>query len=274
MPRTWLLCLLLLAGALVLAREARLNGTGMAVAHILDVGQGDSILLVSPTGKQVVIDGGPDLSTLKELAARMPFFDRSIDLVVLTHPNLDHLAAFPSLLARYRVGQVLFTGVSFESDAYREFLDLVDAQDIPILTPDSSHDIDLGDGLRLDVVWPTADLWGAPTKDENNTSIVLRAIAGSSSLLLTGDMEEEEEREVLASGADIRSTYLKVAHHGSKTSTSTGFLLAVDPELAVISVGAKNSYGHPHPIVLERLRHFGVPVRTTAQEGTITLPLR
>jgi competence protein ComEC len=266
-------CVALFVAAIFAVSQARVGGTGETLVHILDVGQGDSILLVSPSGKQVLVDGGPDLSALSLIAQHMPFFDRSIDLLVLTHPNLDHLASLPQLLSRYRVARVLLTGVDFESDIYDEFLALLDEMDIALLTPDPMIDIDFGDGLTFDVVWPRDTLWGKPTKDENNTSIVLRAITGSRSILLTGDMEEKEEREILASGADIRSTYLKVAHHGSKTSTSTGFLLAVDPELAVISVGAKNSYGHPHSVILERFRHFGIPVRTTAQEGTVTLRL-
>lgn len=261
----------LLTVTLLAAREYRLAYPGALVVSFLDVGQGDSALIVSPAGKQVVIDGGPDLSALEGLGRHMPFFDRSIDLLVLSHPQLDHMAAFPEILRRYTVGAVLMTGVRYRIARYQEFLTLLKQQNIPILIADPAKDLDLGGGASLDVVWPPPTLYNASMKEVNNSSIVLRALYGGRAVLFTGDMEEEEERAVLASRADIDADVLKVAHHGSKTSSSSGFLLAVDPSLAVISVGRTNRYGHPHPAVVARYEHFGIPLRTTAEEGTITL---
>jgi competence protein ComEC len=134
---------------------------------------------------------------------------------------------------------------------------------------DPTKDIDLGDGVTLDVIWPPPTLLGRDMKDVNNSSIVARVLYGSDAVLLGGDAEEKEERDVLASGADIRATVLKAGHHGSKTSSGTGFLLAVDPDTVAISCGRDNSYGHPHQVILDRFRALGIPARVTAWEGDI-----
>ncbi len=263
----------LIVTSIAAVREYRVRPDGFVHVDILDVGQGDSMLITGPTGKQVVIDGGPDDSALAELAERMSFFDRSIDLVILSHPDLDHVAAIPDILERYRIGAVIFTGLNHSNTPYKQMLDLLREKQIPVIVADPSKDIDLGEGLILDLLWPPPIYAGVERDDGNNTSIVLRLTYGEDSILFTGDMEEKEEREMLAAGIDVTADILKVAHHGSKTSTSTGFLLAVDPELAVISAGRDNRFGHPHAVVLDRLRHFMIPVRITAQEGAIELIL-
>lgn len=262
---------MLVLGVFVAWREYRLANPGALEVHVLDVGQGDSIFMVSPTGKQVLIDGGPNLATLRGLGKYMPFFDRSIDLLVLSHPDLDHIASFPEVLRRYQVKSVLMTGIDTSSSRYQEFLSLLPRENAQILLSDKTDTIDLGDGVKLSVLWPKESLYNVRPKSPNNTSILLRATFGSSSLLFTGDMELPEENAIVKAGIDLNADILKIAHHGSKTSTSTGFLLKVNPSLAIISVSATNTYGHPHPIVMNRLRHFGIPVRMTSQEGDINL---
>lgn len=276
MSRRPLIIAILTAAVLAafLAREASLGGTGTARAVFLDVGQGDGILLVSPTGKQVVIDGGPDRTMLSRLGSVMPFFDRTIELLILTHPDADHVSSMPDILKKYRVERILLTGVRHDSGIYARFLESVKAEGAQVLFADPALDIDMGDGLYLDVVWPPPGLAGTLPKASNETSIVLRAFAGSTSLLLTGDIEAGAEAGILASAADIDVDILKVAHHGSRTSSMTGFLLAASPELAIISVGRNNKFGHPHPWVTRRFQTLSIPFRTTAEEGTITIPLK
>lgn len=272
--------LLILAGLLLVAtilgaREYMLSAPGFLVVHFFDVGQGDGALLVSPSGRQIVIDGGLDFAELEGLGKTMPFFDRSIDLLVLSHPQLDHLRSFPELLRRYRIGAVLLTGVVYHLPHYEEFLALLKEQKIPIIVADPRRDLDLGDGLTLDVLWPPPVLFGKTLKaDINNSSIALRARYHDHCILFTGDMEKREEDAILASGAELRCDVLKVAHHGSKTSTSSKFLAAVQPQLAVISVGKGNRYGHPSPEVLARLKTFHIPVRRTDEEGEIVVRLK
>jgi competence protein ComEC len=271
----FLLIALPLVGLVSSYRELPRMPTGHTEVDVFDIGQGDSILITTPSGKRILVDGGRDLLPITELSNRLPFLDRRIDLLVLSHPDLDHVASFPEIVRRYEVKAALITGVAAETKAYNEFLDLLAEKKISKMIADPTKDIDFGDGVVLDIVWPPPLLVGVHTDATNETSIVMRLLVatdhGSSSMLFTGDMGEPEEKQVLNSGADIRADILKVGHHGSKGSSSTGFLLAVHPKLAVISVGRKNSYGHPHPSILKRFEVLGIPVRATAWEGTVKM---
>ncbi|MBI2524114.1 MBL fold metallo-hydrolase [Candidatus Peregrinibacteria bacterium] len=237
--------------------------------HVFDVGQGDSILLTSPSGKHILVDGGPDLSLVSHLAKVLPFFDRTIDLLIITHPNTDHLTALPNILQHYDVRAALLSRAPSSLPLYQEILGILVQKGIPILPPRPGIDIHLGDGVTLDTLWPPESPKNGGSNDLNNASVVVRAISGGRSILLAGDIEEKAEMAILASGADLHTTILKVAHHGSKTSTSTGFLLASAPQAAIISVGRNNMYKHPHPSIIARLLHFGITITTTAENGTI-----
>lgn len=264
----------LFIGVLLTGREWMVSPDGHTHVHVLDVGQGDGIFIVGPSGQQVVIDGGPNLSALEGIGRRMSFFDRSIDVLVLTHPHADHLFAFPEILRRYDVGRVILTGAAYEQPRYEEFLQMLKDKQIPVIVADPSKDIAWDDGLQLDVLWPPPIHFGKEFKgDENDTSVVLKLIYGEDTVLFTGDMEEIEERAVLSARVDIDADILKVAHHGSRSSTSTGFLLKVSPEQAIISAGRDNSFGHPHKEVINRLNHFRIPIHVTAEEGTASIEL-
>lgn len=237
--------------------------------HVFDVGQGDSILLTSPSGKHVLVDGGPDLSLARHLAQVLPFFSRTIDLLILTHPNTDHLAALPHVIEHYNVRAILLPPIPSTLPIYGEILAMIARKNSRILSPNPDIDINLGDGVVLDILWPPSSIHGEWLRNVNNASVVVHAIYKDASVLLTGDIEEEAETAILASGADIHATTLKVAHHGSATSTSTGFLLASAPRTAIISAGKNNRYKHPHPSVVDRLLRYGVAIATTAEMGTI-----
>lgn len=254
-------------------RELQRMPDGHLHLYVFDVGQGDSIFLVTPSGKQILVDAGPDLIALTRLAEVMPALDHSIDLLILSHPHLDHLAAFPQIIDRYDIGAVMLSGLRYNGSAYESMLAKMRQKSIRIFLPDPKQDLDLGDGVVLDILGPGTQWFGKSGSDDdvNNTSVVLRVLYKEQSILLTGDMEEKQENAVLASGQDINSTVLKVAHHGSKTSTSTGFLLAASPDLALISAGRGNKFKHPNLSTLIRLKHFGIPYRVTAEEGTIHL---
>lgn len=240
---------------------------------VFDIGQGDG-MLIADGGYQIVIDGGPDGAMLSHLGSTMPFFDRTIDLLVLSHPHLDHLQSFPELLRRYRVRAVLFTGVAYAQPRYEEFLTLLADEGAAIAIANPSEDFLVGD-LMVDVLWPPPIYFGKKTKDVNDNSTALRvSVPGGKSVLLTGDMETGEERDMLRAGIDLRADILKVAHHGSRTSSSTGFLLAVRPSVALVSVAADNSYGLPDEDVLARYATLGIPLRMTMEEGTMEIHLR
>ena len=220
---------------------------------------------MTPSGKQIVIDGGPNLDLLEHLDRALPFFDRTIDLVIITHPDADHITALPAVLNRYSVDRILMTGVEHSSGRYDALRSAIDRQMIPVLHPDPARDIVMGDGVVLDIISPVYGYAGS----SNNRSIVLRLLYKEHSILLTGDIEQEAEAMILASGADVQSQIIKVPHHGSRTSSSTGFLLAVRPDIGLISAGRDNRFGHPHGEIVERYRKLEIETQTTAN-GSIS----
>jgi competence protein ComEC len=266
--RVWLL-----AGGLAVAAAiawwAALDGNdGRLTVSVLDVGQGDAILIQTPDGRNVLIDGGASgQAVTSALGEELPFWERTIDLVVLTHPQEDHLAGLIDVLERYDVRQVLATPVEADTALYREWRSLIREDAIPYHEARVGEAVDLGDGAALRVLGPRAE--AVASGDVNDTSLVLRLEWRQASFLLAGDIEAVGERALLASHADVQSTVLKVAHHGSQTSSSPAFVSAVRPAVAVVSVGANNPFGHPSPAVLERLD--GSLVLRTDERGTVRL---
>ena len=261
-----LLVPLLILLATLLVREWRVAPDGKLHAYFLDIGQGDGIFLRGPQGQQVLIDGGPDASVLEEMGKQMSFFDRTIDIIVLSHPHLDHLSGLVDVMKRYDVSMILLPDTPSDIPRFQEFLALIQEKNIPVLLADAKKDLDLGGGFYLDVLWAPGPATG--TSDANESCAIVKARFANDSVLFTGDITEKEENAILAAGADVRSTVLKIAHHGSRFATSTGFLLAVTPQTAVISAG-ENTFGHPHSTILRRLENFGVSLRSTREEGTV-----
>ena len=219
----------------------------------LDVGQGDAIL-IQKGSQQVLVDGGPSPQAVcLGLGEKMPFWDRTIELMVLSHPSADHVAGLVEVLNRYRVEQVLYPEMDFESGVYDEWLRLVREKGIKATLAQAGQQIDLGGGVAMEVLSPLDPPLSATDSDVDNNAAVLRLSLGEVSFLLTADMMWEAEFELLYNRANLRSTVLKVAHHGSNTSTTPEFLAVARPELAVISMGADNEYGHPTEEVLRRL---------------------
>lgn len=240
---------------------------------VLDIGQGDAILVTLENGVTMLIDGGPDSAVLDGIGRRLPYGDRSIDLVILTHPNLDHVAGLPEVLRRYDVRRVMLPLVDYPIARYREFLEELTERGIAVTPAIAGTRLAYG-RATLTVLWPPEH--GAEAliaEDVNNASVVAVLETSRTRVLLTGDMEELVEREMLRRGIDVRAQILKVAHHGSMTSTSRGFLAAVHPEIALISAGRENRFGHPHPSVMERLQTAAIRVLRTDRIGTVALPL-
>lgn len=242
---------------------------GLLRVYFLDVGQGDAIFIVAPNGNQVLIDGGPDGKVIQELGKVMPFHDRTIDLVVLTHPDADHINGLIEVLERFDVGRVLENHVKKETSAYNRWDEL--KREAQVTEAIFGQEVVLDDGIFLWILYPIGD--SVEQSQVNNNSIIAKLIYGETSLLLTGDTEAKIERELITRGADIDSDLLKIPHHGSKTSTTEEFLDAVTPEVAFIQVGADNRYGHPHPTVLERLENRGIKYYRTDTYGMIELML-
>ena len=234
-----------------------------------DVGQGDSIFIETYRGNQILIDGGPDATVLSKLGRELPFYDRTIDLMVLTHPHADHVSGLLEVLKRYRVGRVLITNVSHDTNVYKQFLDEIKKQNISITLAQAGQQIWLDDATVLSVLLPQEFLSGKTVKDVNESSVVTRLSFGSIDFILTGDAGIINERAMIAGGYTIDSEVLKVGHQGSRTSTDPGFLQAVSPDYAVISVGEDNRYGHPHQEVVDRLEASNLELLRTDKDGDV-----
>lgn len=245
---------------------------GRLRVSFLDVGQGDAILITTPLGQQILVDGGPSPAALTAALGReMPFWDRSIDLVVMTHPDADHITGLATVLERYQVGTWLDNGSGDEDAVYLACLDLLAEGGVARHVASDGLRADLGQGLTLEVIHPPAEAFAGAGASSNNNSLVQRLTWQQISFLLTGDLEAEGERSLLRSGHDLAADVLKVAHHGSGGSSTGEFLAAVDPDYALISVGADNRFGHPESAVLQRLEQLGsVTVLRTDKQGTVT----
>jgi len=238
------------------------------VVTALDVGQGDALLIETPDGRRVLVDGGPSpRAVVEELSEELPFWERTLDLVVLTHPQEDHLAGLIEVVERYDVRRALATPRAADTAAYREWRSLLRREGVPYDEARPGQSVDLGSGARLDVLAPGPGALAAG--EANDASLVLKLSWGGVSFLLAGDIQATGEAALLRSGVDLSATVLKVAHHGAATSTGEAFLRAVRPSVAVVSVGEGNPFGHPTASVLERLS--GALVLRTDEHGTLRL---
>lgn len=233
----------------------------------LDVGQGDSILIQKGT-RQILIDGGPSGKTeLAKLGKYLPYFDREIEIVIATHPDKDHIAGLVEAARNYKIGKVLTTAAGKDTQVYKEWKDILAYNQIEVLEAVRGDKISF-DGAEIKILSPTT-LVDQAIGEANNKSVVARLDYGENSFLFTGDIESPAEIEILASGENIDVDVLKIAHHGSKYSTTSAFLDKVTPTDAVISVGQNNSYGHPTEAVLEALKERSIYILRTDEKGDI-----
>jgi len=239
--------------------------------NFLNVGQGDSALIITPENHQILIDGGPNAVVLEKLAKNIPFWDKTLDLVILTHPESDHMQGLIYALNIYKADYILWTGVKKTAPEYSVWMNVLEKQrkmGAKILIAHAGQEITAGNVL-INTIFPFQSLEGVDMKNSSNDScIVSKVVYGRDSFLFVGDIDTKAEKELVNSGLNILSNVLKVAHHGSKYSTSDLFLENVKPEYAVVEVG-KNSYGHPTPEALNRLANFGIKVLRTDKDDDV-----
>lgn len=246
-------------------REARFLGV-----TFFDVGQGDAILIETPGRNQILIDGGPDSAILEKLNESLPFWDRTIDLLVLTHPDSDHVTGLIHVLNNYKVENILWTGVVKEDAVFEKWQELIEKENTRIFIAKAGQKI-IAPGTDAEILFPFESLEGELVKDANNLSAILKLDFGEISFLFTGDVYESTERKLVEKGIDIGSDILKVGHHGSKTSTCEEFVREVLPEVAVISAGKDNNYGHPHEETLDTLAKYDITIFRTDLQGDIKI---
>ena len=248
-----------IGGALIAVLLAITIGSrpdGLLHLTVLDIGQGDAILIEAPDGATMLIDGGPDPElTLQRIGANLPFFARHIDLLVLSHPHQDHVAGLVDVLDRFRVGAVLHAGIPFDNVAYDRLLTDAAHARIPTRLLRAGHRAALGRSSTVEVLYPSETDAAAPLPegDINNGSVVLLLRMGGFSALLTGDAEAPVESALVTRGLATPVDVLKVGHHGSTSSTTSALLAGIRPSVAVISAGEGNEYGHPAPETLAAL---------------------
>jgi competence protein ComEC len=246
------------------------NDSNTLDIYALDVGQGDATLVVTPSGATALVDGGPDgRRLLSELSATLPLGRRTIDLVVATHPQADHLSGLFDVLDRYRVDVLLVSPINARTELGRQLARVALARGVALVVAEPETLIMLDATVALDVLGPLATSIADDSADVNSGSIALRLRHDAVSLLLTGDMEALQEVTLARQPWDLRATVLKVSHHGSATSTTDLLLRRVQPHIALISAAAGNRFGHPHDEVLQRL--MGTIVLRTDLNGTIHL---
>jgi competence protein ComEC len=263
--------ILLLVTASIWYAAIREDRRGLLAVSFLDIGQGDSIFIDAPSGRHVLIDGGPDASVLRRLGEVMPFYDRSIDVVIGTHPDSDHIAGLIDVLSRYDVSYIIQSSVEGSTPTWHSFEDAVAADQKKgtiVVTAKRGEVIDLGGGAYLEVLSPDRPLVHT---DTNTACVVTRLVYGATSLMLSCDAPQDIEKYLVElDGSSLHSTVLKAGHHGSKTSSSPFFVGEVGPQYAVYSRGCNNKYGFPDQETMDTFARFNIPTLDTCTGGTIT----
>lgn len=233
--------------------------------YFLDVGQGDATFIKTPLNHQILIDGGPENLVIEELGKVMPFFDKTIDLVVLTHPHADHIDGLVEVLKRFEVENIVINGIYSHESSYLEFLDQL-TDEVSVFIADDETDFSFGE-VYIDVVYPIESFYGKSFDNINNSSVSVQVIYKNTSILITGDLEAEGEMELVdISDVDI----YQAGHHGSKTASSLEFLARINPDIVVVSCGEDNQFDHPHTEALNNFELVGAKsIFRTDQEGTI-----
>ena len=270
--RLIILVVLTSANVLIWGAVAEADRTVVLTISFLNIGQGDAILIEAPNGRQVLIDGGPNQAVLRELGRALPFYDRSLDLVIATHPDADHVGGLVPVLERYQVAGFMEPGIRSETQTYAALERAVKQEGATKILARRGQVVDLGRGASLQILFPdSAGLERAQKQaDTNAASVVAKLVYGATSALLTGDAPLAVERALLSWGVSALDVdLLKLGHHGSRTSSAPAFLQATTPAYAIISAGKNNRYGHPHVEVLQALETQKIPALQTAERGTI-----
>jgi competence protein ComEC len=270
LPILLVLILVVLDG--LIFREVYLSKEAKSLkVYFLDVGQGDSILIVSPSGNTMLIDGGPSTgASLREVGKILPMLDRTLGVVLATHPDSDHIGGLSQVLSRYDTDFYIESGNKSDTSAFRSLEDELNKEpNVKKVIARRGQIVDFGDGVELKIIYPDRDV---SNDKSNDASIVAKLSYGRDTFLFTGDSPSNIEKYIVSSyGNDLQSEVLKAGHHGSRTSSSSGFVGKVSPYWAIISSGRGNKYGHPHKEVVDLFNSLNIKVLRTDELGTIEM---
>ena len=243
-----------------------ITNSGFEVSFI-DVGQGDSAFIITPEGKTLLIDAG-EKDFADDVISHLENKNiEKIDVLVATHPHSDHIGGLEEVVKSFDIGEIYMPKASHTSSAYKGLLETIGEKGYRVKTAKNGVCINLGNNINAKFLSP----FDGEYENLNNASAVLKITYGDISFLFTGDIEAEAEKAMCEAGLDLKSTVLKMPHHGSSTSSTKQFVQAVSPQTAVISLGKDNEYGHPHSQIVERYEAQGVKIYRTDKSGTITI---
>ena len=241
---------------------------GLLTVSFLNIGQGDSIFIEAPSGRQVLIDGGPSGIVLRELSKVIPWYDRTIDVVIPTHPDADHIGGLVDVLPRYKIGMIVHSDMEGDTATAKALVAGMEREGAQQIIARRGQIIDLGSGAYLEILFPDRSVKNVET---NTGCVVTRLVYGKTSFMLSCDAPKEIENYLVhLEEADLHADVLKAGHHGSKNSSSELFVGFVNPAYGVFSRGCKNKYGHPALEVTALFERFGIPTSDTCKDGTIT----
>jgi competence protein ComEC len=263
----YIICFLVFGlSAWIIYRQTNFNKP--LLFYALDVGQGDALLIRTPQNNTILIDGGPDNSVLYGLGDKLPFYDREIDLLILTHPDSDHVTGLVEILNRHNVRYVMATSVVTSSAVFSQWVAGIKKNKIEVVSAEELDKFYIEQDLTLEIIYPREKLSSQDLKSINNSSIVARLIYKDVAILLTGDLEREEK---LVGNNFLKADILKVGHHGAENANSQKFIKAVSPKFAVISAGRDNRFGHPSQATLDRLNGVSAQILRTDLLGDVLL---
>jgi|688.fasta_scaffold01495_16 competence protein ComEC len=243
-------------------REYRVLSQPVNKISFLNIGQGDASLITSKRGDRIIIDCGPDSKIIDQLESKLSFWARRIDMIIITHGDKDHYGGCRDVIQKYKVGKIMINGVfDSQNQSYQGLLDFIKDKGITILPSIENTYITLGDSIELHLLNPQSNLWGQDIKNDNSESIIILLKSANNSILLTGDADYKTETKILQKYPQLDVDILKAGHHGSKTSTSDNLLDAITPKQVIISAGANNSYNHPHPDVIDKLKSRKIEIQ-------------